>query len=122
MEKLALSGKCTAHYPKEGGVHYSLLNDVRDLSITRPCVPTRQPFRSLASLCPQPTQGCRLANWLGLVLLLTAVAGAFAVLPNISSSHHNGGGRSSPHRVRNATVHARGGGFCCLASVALMLL
>lgn len=29
MEKMALSGKCTASYPKEGGIHYGLLNDVR---------------------------------------------------------------------------------------------
>jgi len=37
VEKLALSGKCTAHYPKEGGVHYSLLNDVRAVRV-RACV------------------------------------------------------------------------------------
>ena len=62
VEKLALSGKCTAHYPPtEGGVHYSLLND-----------------------------GCRLANWTGLVLFLTALAGALAVLP---VQHRGGGGR-----------------------------
>jgi hypothetical protein len=37
VEKLALSGKCTAHYPKEGGIHYSLLNDVRAVRV-RACV------------------------------------------------------------------------------------
>ena len=34
--------------------------------------------------------GCRLANWTGLLLLLTAMAGAFAVLPMQAGG---GGGR-----------------------------
>lgn len=67
VEKLALSGKCTAHYPPtEGGVHYSLLND-----------------------------GCRLANWMGLVLFLTALAGALAVLPAQHTREGGRGGRGS---------------------------
>lgn len=37
------------------------------------------------ALAPPPTQGCKLANWLGLVLFVTAVAGAFAVLPSTAS-------------------------------------
>jgi len=65
VEKLALSGKCTAHYPLEGGVHYDLLND-----------------------------GCRLANWTGLLLFLTALAGAFAVLPMQAGGGRGGRGTS----------------------------
>lgn len=33
VEKMALSGKCTASYPKEGGIHYGLLNDVRTVPV-----------------------------------------------------------------------------------------
>jgi hypothetical protein len=73
VEKLALSGKCTAHYPKEGGVHYSLLNDVgfvcvcvcRCIHMTAPLLMPSHSFRTAPQLPPTTNRAAALPTGWG---------------------------------------------------------
>ena len=50
--------------------------------------------------------GCRLANWMGLVLFLTAVAGILAVLPAQHRGEGRRGGRGSSEVLLESGVEA----------------